>query len=283
MSPPGRPKNESFERQREGSSVSPGFGALARLRRVARREDPERADAEPARDEPAEREPAAISRRAGCVALMLAAGGAALPAAAQSASNRLPAPALTGAMSLEAVLAARRSVRRYADGALSPAELGQLLWAAQGITGRRGLRTAPSAGATYPLEIQVAVGRVTDLAAGVYRYQPHEHELRPVAPGDVRAQLAEAALGQPWVAQAPVSLVIAAVMERTMRRYGARGRMYVHMEVGHAAQNVLLQAVALRMGSVAVGAFRDDEVARVMRLGADEVPKMILPVGHRSA
>ena len=193
----------------------------------------------------------------------------------------LPAPAVTGRMPVEAALQARRSVRSYTERPLALAELSQLLWAAQGISGAGGLRTAPSAGALYPLEVYVAVGSVTGLPAGVYRYRPDGHRLEPVSAGDPRAALAAAALGQRWVARAPASVVLAAVPERTTRRYGRRGLMYVHMEVGHAAQNLLLQAVALGLGSVAVGAFDDPRVSTVVALRTDERPMMILPVGHR--
>ncbi len=221
-------------------------------------------------------------RRDACTMLAAAAlGTLAAPWPAAAASIALPAPALTGRLSVEAALQARRSVRSYTDRPLALAELGQLLWSAQGISGAGGLRTAPSAGALYPLEVYVAVGVVTGLAAGVYRYRPHNHRLEPFSAGDPRAALSAAALGQRWVARAPASVVLAAVPERTTRRYGRRGVMYVHMEVGHAAQNLLLQAVALGLGSVAVGAFDDPRVVEVLALRGDERPMMILPAGHR--
>ena len=193
----------------------------------------------------------------------------------------LPEPVRDGSVSIERTLARRRSVRSYADTPLTLKQLSQLLWAAQGISEpRRGLRTAPSAGATYPLEIWLVVGRAEGLAPGVYRYRPVEHDLVRALEGDVRADLARVALGQGFVAEAPVSVVFTAVYERTAHRYGARAERYVPMEAGHAAQNLSLQAVALDLGTVIVGAFRDGQVATVLGLPDSEKPLYIVPVGQ---
>lgn len=203
--------------------------------------------------------------------------------ASQSATETipLPEPRLEGEMSVEAALSERRSVREYASKALSLAELGQLLWAAQGITGaNQRYRTAPSAGALYPLELYVVTGDVDKLAPGVYHYDPSSHALRSHRTSDVRAALARAALGQAWVEEGAVVLIVTAIYERTTEKYGVRGRQYVHMEAGHAAQNVYLQAVALDMGTVAVGAFDNEEVQRVVGLSDGEVPLYLMPVGH---
>jgi SagB-type dehydrogenase family enzyme len=219
------------------------------------------------------------------VALLLSAcGGDATPVASSttppSDALPLPEPAYDGDVSVEAALRERRSVRDYAARPLTLAEVGQLLWAAQGITGdNQRYRTAPSAGALYPLELYVVAGDVRDLDPGVYRYRPAGHALEPIAGGDVRPALAGAALEQTWVEEGAVVLVVAGVYERTTQKYGERGRQYVHMEAGHAAQNVYLQAAALELGTVAVGAFRDDEVQRVVGLAPDEVPLYLLPVG----
>ncbi|MGC9397843.1 MAG: SagB/ThcOx family dehydrogenase [Anaerolineae bacterium] len=194
----------------------------------------------------------------------------------------LPDPRLEGDLSVEAALAARRSVRSYARQPLSLADLGQLLWAAQGISGaNRRYRTAPSAGALYPLELYAVVGDVEELDAGVYHYDPAAHALTQVKRSDVRAALSRAALGQAWVEEGAVVLVFAAVYERTTGKYGTRGRQYVHMEAGHASQNVYLQATALELGTVAVGAFDDNEVQRVVGLSDDERPLYLMPVGRR--
>ncbi len=182
-------------------------------------------------------------------------------------------------MSLEEALAHRRSVREFSADALTLPEISRLAWAAQGVTGAEH-RTAPSAGATYPLEIYLVVGNVEGLSAGVYHYRPEQHRLELVSGGDIRRALAEAAVGQAWLSHAPVVVIIAAVPERTAGRYGKRAERYVHMEAGHAAQNLLLEATALGLGATPVGAFGDAEVARLLRLQAHEAPLYLIPVGR---
>ncbi|QSZ68349.1 SagB/ThcOx family dehydrogenase [Methanofollis aquaemaris] len=195
-------------------------------------------------------------------------------------SVQLPAPRKDGGRSIEEVLAARRSVREYADGLLTLQELSQLLWAAQGVTDDpTGFRTAPSAGALYPLEVYVAAGEVADLPAGVYRYLPAEHRLDRVAEGDRRRDLSGAALNQSAVGDAAAVIAIAGVYERTTGKYGERGIRYVHMEAGHAAQNIYLQAASLGLGTVSIGAFHDDDVGRVLGMNEDEHPLYLMPVG----
>jgi SagB-type dehydrogenase family enzyme len=194
--------------------------------------------------------------------------------------RRLPAARLDGGPSVESALAHRRSVREYAATPLTLDELAQLLWAAQGVTAPDGYRTAPSAGALYPLETYVVVGEVDGLPSGVYRYEPAVHALALVAEGDRRAELAEAALGQECVAAAPAVIVVGAVPGRTTRKYGDRGQRYVHQEVGHAAQNVCLEAVALGLGTVVVGAFDDRPVKAVVRMAKSVEPQCVLPVGR---
>ncbi|MCD6510551.1 MAG: SagB/ThcOx family dehydrogenase [Thermoprotei archaeon] len=194
----------------------------------------------------------------------------------------LPMPELEGRMSVEEAIATRRSIRSYERVPLKIEQVAQILWAAQGITDpRRGLRATPSAGAIYPLNVYLVVGEdaVIDLPAGIYRYDASSHSLIILRRGDVREELARAALEQPWVKEAPISLVITAVYERTTSRYGSRGIRYVHIEVGHVGQNVYLQAVALGLGTVAVGAFYDDEVRVVLGVGEDEQPLYIMPIG----
>jgi len=163
---------------------------------------------------------------------------------------------------------------------LTQAELAQLLWAARGISDPSGLRTSPSAGALYPLEIYVAVGNVRDLAAGIYKYEPDGHALAAIDDGDRRGELAAAALGQNCVEAGAVVIAVAAVYRRTTEKYGERGVRYVHMEAGHAAQNVCLQSVALGLGTVVVGAFDDREVKRVMKMASREEPLCLMPVGR---
>ncbi len=186
----------------------------------------------------------------------------------------LPPPRTTGPMALEQTLAQRRSLRQFTGHPLTQEEIGQLLWAAQGITDPRGFRTAPSAGATYPLETYLAVSN------GLFRYRPREHALERILAHDIRPQLAEACLGQSFIGRAPATIILTAVPERTIRRYGNRGRMYVHMEAGHAAQNLHLQAVAMGMGSVPIGAFDDAMIARLLHLQSSEIPLYLVSVGR---
>ncbi|MBW1870279.1 MAG: SagB/ThcOx family dehydrogenase [Deltaproteobacteria bacterium] len=192
----------------------------------------------------------------------------------------LPAPQFDSRTSIEESLLERRSVRQYRDKELTMGELSQLLWAAQGVTSSRGYRTAPSAGALYPLEIYIAVGKVSDLSPGIYKYEPDEHKLLKICDGDKRIDLWRAALEQSPIRNAPVVLVFCAIYERTTRKYRKRGIRYVHMEVGHAAQNVCLQAVSLGLDTVVIGAFNDKEVKRVLNLEADEWPLCIMPAGR---
>ena len=192
---------------------------------------------------------------------------------------KLPDPRKDSRTSVESAFCRRRSVREFGKTELSLAEVSELLWAAQGITDPEGKRTAPSAGALYPLEVFLVAGSLDDLPAGLYRYRPQSHELVSVVQGDKRAQLAAAALEQEWLKDAPVTIVIAAVYERTARKYRQRAERYVHMEAGHVAQNVHLQAVALDLGTVVVGAFDDAEVKRVLTLAANEEPLCLMPVG----
>ena len=193
---------------------------------------------------------------------------------------QLPTPLTVGGMSLTQALLQRRSVRAYGSGSLSLAHLGQLLWAAQGITSDDRLRSAPSAGALYPLEIHIASGTVEGLISGVYHYTPYQHRLVALHAGDVRAALAAAALNQSWIQDAAMVLVCSAIYDRTTDKYGHRGVRYVHMEVGHVAQNVLLQATALGLHSVIVGAFDDDAVHTTLATPDDCAPLCLIPIGR---
>ena len=205
----------------------------------------------------------------------------AFPLETQETQIELPEPRVDGDVSLEQCLIKRRSVRDYSGKPLALAEVSQLLWAAQGITADRGYRTAPSAGALYPLEVYVIAGNVEDLTAGIYRYNPQKHELIMTAAGDIRAQLSSAALEQTAVKDGAIGLVFTAVYQRTTKKYGDRGIRYVHMETGHAAQNVCLQAAAMGLGVVTIGAFHDDQISTLLNLPEDEVPLYIIPVGRR--
>lgn len=192
----------------------------------------------------------------------------------------LPPPAHGGEMTVAAALRERRSLRDFNGAAIGVREVAQLLWAAQGITHPMGLRTAPSAGALYPLECHLVAGAVTGLAAAVYRYDPRRHDLAPTVEGDRRGELAAAALGQTWMATAPAVIAIAAVARRTTAKYGERGLRYVRIETGHAAENVYLQAAALGLGTTIVGAFDDERVHGLLAMAPDEDPLALLPVGR---
>lgn len=196
-----------------------------------------------------------------------------------SKSIKLPKPQYDSNVSIEETLLKRRSIRSYKSEPLAIAEISQLLWSAQGVTNRKGFRTAPSAGALYPLEVYIAAGKVTDLDAGIYKYYAHRHEIVNTVKGDKRSELCRAGLGQSSIKNAPAVMVFCAVFERVTGRYGERGIQYVHMEVGHAIQNVCLQAISLGLGSVIIGAFNDYDVKEVMNFELDEHPLLILPVG----
>ena len=200
--------------------------------------------------------------------------------AGTNTSLSLPEPDRTDGMALHAALEARRSGRDYDDTPLSLDEVGQILWAAQGITDPRGFRTAPSAGALFPLELYLVAGNVEGLEAGVYHYDPSAHGLTRMAEGDIRSSLAAASLGQSSVADGAAVFVMAAEYERTTRRYGSRGEMYVHIEIGHAGQNVYLQAASLGLSTVAIGAFDPDRIAELLGLPEAFVPLYVMPVGH---
>lgn len=199
----------------------------------------------------------------------------------------LPPPRKLSSLTVEEALLLRRSIRAFTGDPVKLEDLAMILWAADGVTDTRGeFRSAPSAGATFPLEVYAVIGERgvvaggEHLAAGVYKYQPRLHALIPRRYGDVRRELEAASLRQSWVGRAPVSVVICAVFERTTSVYGERGRSrYVPMEVGHAGQNIYLMATALGYGTVAVGAFHDEEVAEVLGLPREEKPLYIMPVG----
>ena len=188
---------------------------------------------------------------------------------------------MQGEFSLEHCLHQRRSVRNYRTAALTVGEVGQLLWAAQGITANGGLRTAPSAGALYPLDVYLVAGNVDGLPAGVYRYYPDQHELVLAKSGDLRQELAEAALGQACVRDSAVTIMFAAVYARATGKYGQRGLRYVHIEVGHAAQNVCLQATTLGLGAVTVGAFKDEDVKRLTEITEAHDVVYLISVGRQ--
>jgi SagB-type dehydrogenase family enzyme len=196
----------------------------------------------------------------------------------QDQTIQLPAPRLKGRMSLEAAIAARRSRRAYTSDPLKLADAGQLLWAAQGITGPDEKRAAPSAGALFPLETYLVATRVEGLAPGVYAYRPEQHDLVLHAAGDRRARLATS-IDQDCIRFSACVIAFAAVYERTTVKYGERGARFICMEAAHAAENVHLQVAALGLGTVTVGAFDEAEISRILELPEGEQPVYLMAVG----
>ena len=187
----------------------------------------------------------------------------------------LPEPTLKGTVTVEETLAQRRSVRAFTSEPLTMQEISQLVWAAQGITlPSKGFRTAPSAGALYPIELYIVT------ADGLYHYVPQGHKLRVLNESDLRGELVRAAGGQSFVRDAAANFVVTAVCDRTTRKYRDRVNRYVHFEVGHVGQNIHLQAVALGLGSVPVGGFREERVKSALSLPPGHEPLYIIPVGH---
>lgn len=189
---------------------------------------------------------------------------------------KLPQAKQTGKMSLEEALAKRRSIRKFKPDKLTQEQIAQLLWAANGVNrpGQHCCRTVPSAGALYPMEVYGVTPE------GIYHYVSDTHSLKLVKVGDHRGPLAQAALGQRWVKQAPFNVVITGNYNKCNRKYGKRATRYVHIEAGHIGQNVLLEAVALGLGTVPVGAFIDDAVKKLLNLPDVEIPLYIIPVGY---
>jgi SagB-type dehydrogenase family enzyme len=194
---------------------------------------------------------------------------------------KLPQPRFKSNSSVEQTLGNRRSRRNYTYDPISLSDISQLCWAAQGITDiQKGFRTAPSAGGLYPIEIYVVVGN-SNIESGAYHYSPEEHTLVLVKHGDLREQLYKAALDQKWVKEGAIDLVITGVFSRTTSKYGTRGsERYVWMEAGHVAENIYLQAEALGLGTVSVGAFYDEQVQETLSVPSDHTPLYIMPVGH---
>lgn len=195
----------------------------------------------------------------------------------QAKEIRLSVPKKDGKISLEQTLNERRSMREYGSGSLALDEVSQVLWAAYGKN-KWGRFTSPSAGALYPLTIYLIAAEVDGLAAGFYKYNNKKHCLDLISTKDLRKNLSKAALNQSWVKDAPAVIVICADYSITTGHYGARGRRYVDVEVGHVGQNIYLEATALGLGTVAVGAFRDQEAKQA--LGVGEEPLYIMPLGR---
>lgn len=191
---------------------------------------------------------------------------------------KLPSPFFSSKTSIEEALKKRRSIRSYKNTTLTLQKVAQLLWAAQGITSKNEFRTAPSAGALYPLEIYLVAGNIEKLSPGIYHYIPTKHTLQKLTEGDARIQLAKSTPGQESVKFGAADIVITAVFSRTTKKYGNRGSRFVLMEAGHAAQNIYLEAVSLNLGTVSIGAFDDNQIKNILNLKEEE-PLYILPIG----
>jgi len=206
---------------------------------------------------------------------------------------KLPAPCYDGKVSLEKALSKRRSIRKYSEDSLSISELSQILWAAQGLSKKienppsirrgeqwvGGLRTAPSAGALYPIELYIAVGKVKGLSQGLYKYNFQQHAIIKVQEGDKRVDISNAALKQSCIRRGAVSIIIFGVYKRTAIKYGKRAERYVQIEAGAVCQNIYLQSCALDLGTVFVGAFKDDSLRSTLNVSEDEYPLGIMPIG----
>jgi SagB-type dehydrogenase family enzyme len=207
-----------------------------------------------------------------------------LLSARQKDEISLPKPSLKGALSVEEAIKARRCIRSFKAKPLTMKQLSQILWAAQGITQDGGfMRAAPSAGALYPLELFAVVGNnsIEGLKAGVYQYIPASHSMKVLLKNDVRKDIMKAALDQECIAQAPINIIITADYNRTAKKYGGRAVRYVHIEVGHAGENIMLQAISLGLSSVIIGAFYDEKLSFALQLPPELKPLLIIPVGYK--
>lgn len=195
------------------------------------------------------------------------------------ATVALPAPKHDGDVSIEKALMQRRSVRKLAPAPLTLEEIGQLCWAAQGVTDDKGHRTAPSARGLYPLELYVLAGSVQGLAPGLYHYEPARNALTLLAAGDGRADFEHKGVGQAWVATAPAIFVISGAVGK-MANLKERGLEFMWVEAGLAAQGFFLEASAMKLGSTFVGGFRPQEAHAVLALPDSEAVLAVLPVGR---
>ena len=187
----------------------------------------------------------------------------------------LPPAKTSGSLSLEYALTERRSLRSYEEGPLNLAEISQILWAGQGISHPRGYRTAPSAGAIYPMSLYIF------LEDGIYRYEPKAHAMERLDEEDRRRELAAAALGQSSISSAPMVVVIVADVQKSAAKYQERAVRYCDMEAGHIGQNIALQAEVMGLGVVTIGAYDDKAVGKILDLPSKMRVCYVIPVGRR--
>lgn len=204
-------------------------------------------------------------------------GGRVAGSSSTAPSEALPSPRRSPGIELDGALDRRRSIRSFTDESLDEEAIAHLLWAAQGVTASWGGRTAPSAGALYPIEISVATGE------GLRRYVPDEGRTVLLTSEDRRPRIADATGGQDAALHAPALFVISGIVARTAEKYGERAERYVQMEAGHVCQNMLLEATGLGLAAVPVGAFSDDDLRIALGVGDEELPLYVVPVGHPAA
>jgi len=195
----------------------------------------------------------------------------------------LPASASVGsaAIGLTDVLKHRRTKRDFTSGCrVTLEEISCILWAAQGVTSPEGFRTAPSAGALYPLELVVISGNVDSLTPGSYRFHPGECRLSPGAAGDIRDSVVRATYNQSWMAESAALIAVCGVVDRVSRKYGSRGERYTLIEAGHAGQNIMLMAAALGLKCGIIGAFDDERMHRLLGLASEERVITLFPIGR---
>ena len=191
----------------------------------------------------------------------------------------LPAAETTGGPAMRDAMGTRRSVRVFSEGPVTMQELSQLLWAAQGVTNKQGYRTVPSAGAKFPIEMYVVAERVEGLEPGLYHYRADDHSLGKIREGVLGKELQAATTGQPTVGAAAANFIVMAVVWRVEAKYGPeRSERYVVLEGGAVMEHLLLEAVALGLGGVAIGGFGDEDVQTFV--GSNAMPVVIVPVGR---
>ncbi|TYB31682.1 MAG: SagB/ThcOx family dehydrogenase [Candidatus Mcinerneyibacterium aminivorans] len=198
---------------------------------------------------------------------------------AENLQIKLPEPIKKSNVSIEKALENRRSIRSYSSMPVNLEELSQLLWAAQGVTNRKGFRTAPSAGALYPLKLYVVVENVKNLEKGIYMYKPEGHKLIKIKSNTNIEKIYKGALNQQSIKDASVNIIFGADFSVTDKKYRKRGKQYVYQETGHAAQNIYLQSESLNIGTVVVGAFYEEQIKKAAGMGDNETPICIMPAG----
>ena len=197
---------------------------------------------------------------------------------------QLPSALQEATMGFAEVLRRRKSIRAFSNQPLSKVDLAFLLWASTGIQRiEHGyeFRTAPSAGALYPVETYIAANNVEDVESGIYHYNIKNHLLEEIKTGDFGEALAHAALDQKMCATASAVFIWTAVFERSKWKYSQRAYRYIYLDAGHVAENLALAATSITCGSCHIGAFFDDEINSIVGIdGTEESAICLSVVGH---